>query len=114
MKAKKPKLSPADEKFIAKFFPNLDFSTDTITRTNPFTGLVVEIDPISAAAFDFALKVYKIYSGVYDNGFSVEWGNEKLKEIHPSLKMTNLIQNYDRSRFLMLKLNGRAYSKLLD
>ena len=102
----KPKLTPADEKFIAKFFSNLDFdATKVHVRTNPYSGASVELDPISAAAYDFVIKLERVINS----------RNEvAIKAIHPELKLTNVISNFDRARYLMLKLNPRAYSALLD
>ena len=103
---KKTKLSSADEKFIAKFLNRdgkLDFSVNTITRTNPYSGVKVEVDPICAACFDFA---YKIYDVLYDE--------EGLKKIHPDLRVTNSVSNYDRARYIFMKLDSDGYSQLLD
>jgi hypothetical protein len=104
---KKTKLSPADEKFIAKFLNldgKLDFSVDTITRQNPISGVTAEVDPICAACFDFA---YSVYQAMYV-------GDKELKKIHPDLKMSNAVSNYDRARYIFMKLDGDGYSKLLD
>jgi len=106
MTKKKSKLTPADEKFIAKFLADkLDYSTEIMIRTNPFSGAKVELDPVSAVCYDFAITLYKAMSH----------GDDKiLKEIHPSLKMSNVVSNYDRARFIVLKMNPEAYSSLLD
>ena len=101
----KPKLSPADEKFIAKFFPNLNFDANkTFTRSNPFSGETVEVDPICAAAIDF---VFKLQNAMQRNEAAV-------KAVHPELKMSNAVMNFDRARMLVLKLNSKAYMTILD
>lgn len=102
----KPKLTPADEKFIAKFFPNLNFdATEVYVRTNPYSGASAELDPISAAAYDFVIKLERVINS----------RNEvAIKAIHPELRLTNVVSNFDRARYLMMKLNSRAYYTLLD
>ena len=101
----KAKLSPADEKFIAKFFPNLDFdASKTFTRSNPFSGEIIEVDPICAAAIDF---VFKLQSAMGRNERAV-------KAVHPELKISNAVMNFDRARMLVLKLNSKAYMTILD
>lgn len=105
LKKAKSKLSPADEKFIAKFLKDkLDFSIDTITRTNKFTGEKVELDPICAAVYDFVMDLY--------NAMNI--GETAIKRVHPDLKSTNAVQNFDRARYIMMKLDSEAYMKLLD
>ena len=102
----KKKLTPADEKFIAKFLNvdgKLDFDAKTITRKNKHTEVEVEVDPISAVAIDFALQLEEAIA--LDKGFN---------EINPHLKRTNAIQTFDRTRMLVLKLNPKAYMALLD
>ena len=103
----KPKLSPADEKFIAKFFPNINFDAATITRTNRFTGEEFELDPICAAAIDFVFEVERAMN-------SGRNADAALQRIHPALKMTNAVSNFDRARYLVMKLNSKAYMGILD
>lgn len=105
----KPKLNDADQKFLKKFLGdklNFDsFSTDKITRRNPYSGEVVDIDPISAACYDLAMKLYKA------------WENQDevaLKKIHPDLRLTNVVQNFDRAKYIVLKMDPDAYYSLLD
>ena len=106
---KKPKLSAADEKFIAKFLNRdgkLDFSTDVIIRKNPISGEKAEIDPICAACYDF---VYRLYEAM-----NMRKNEEEVRKVHPDLKMSNAVQNYDRARYIFRKLDGEGYMKLLD
>jgi hypothetical protein len=102
----KKKLTPADEKFIAKFLNadgKLDFDAKVITRINKYTGVEVEVDPISAVAIDFILKLEKAM--YLQRGYA---------EINPNLKASNAVQNFDRARMLVLKLNPNAYMNLID
>jgi len=102
----KKKLTPADEKFIAKFLnhnDSLDFDAKSITRSNRFTGEEFEVDPICAAAIDFVFKVESAF------------GNEaRLKLISSALTLGNAVQSFDRARMLVLKLNPDAYMGILD
>ena len=103
----KAKLTPADEKFIAKFLNadgKLSFDAATVTRSNRFTGETIEVDPICAAAVDF---VYAVES-------AMQRGDAALQRVNPNLKMTNAVSNFDRARYLVMKLNSRAYSVILD
>jgi hypothetical protein len=104
----KKKLTPADEKFIAKFLNSkneIDFDAKRITRKNRFTGEEFEVDPISAAAIDFVFRVES----------ALRFQDERrLKLINPELKLTNAVSNFDRARMLVLKMNQRAYMGILD
>jgi hypothetical protein len=104
----KAKLTPADEKFIAKFLNannELDFDANIVhKRSNIYTGETVEVDPICAAAIDFVLKVQ---AAMYK-------GESALQKISPHLKMSNAVSNFDRARYLVLKLDSKAYMTLLD
>lgn len=107
----KPKLSPADEKFIAKFLKDkLDFSTDKITRKNKFTGEEAELDPICAAAYDFVINLEKAMraSNIPDSM------DRNVKMVHPLLTINNCVMNFDRARSIVRKLNSDAYYTLLD
>jgi len=109
IKKPKPKLNAADMKFINKFlgdkFTIDSFSTEKITRKNPFSGEIVDIDPISAACYDLAMALYKAYT----------WQDkDMLKQIHPDLKLTNVVQNFDRAKYIVMKMDPEAYYKLLD
>jgi hypothetical protein len=110
-KNNKPKLSPADEKFIAKFISDkLDFDTKKITRSNQFSGEEVELDPICAAVFDFVIELEKAM-----NASNIEEHKERnIKRVHPDLTLGNCIQNFDRARFIVMKMNPDAYYALLD
>ena len=102
----KTKLTPADEKFIAKFLNadgKLSFDAATITRRNRFTGETFEVDPICAKAIDFVLAV--------ESAFGSEVA---LKRIAPALTKGNAVQSFDRARMLVLKLNSEAYMGILD
>ena len=111
-KTNKPKLSPADEKFIAKFISDkLDFDSSTILiRKNPYTDEKVELDPISAACYDFAISLYHAM-----NASNIEEHRERnIKRVHPSLTLGNMTQVFDRARYIVLKMNPDAYYTLLD
>lgn len=102
----KTKLTPADEKFIAKFLNSnkeLDFDAKTIIRRNRFTGATFEVDPITAACIDFVFKIEPI---LYDAA--------ALRLVHPDLKPTNSISNFDRARMIVAKLDNTAYMGILD
>lgn len=101
----KEKLTAADKKFIKEFLngDNIDFSTEIITRRNRFSGEEAELDPVSAAAFDFVMKLEPIL-----------YAADALKQVHPKLKPSNSVMNFDRARFIMQKMNPDAYMTLLD
>ncbi|GIV43914.1 MAG: hypothetical protein KatS3mg035_1037 [Bacteroidia bacterium] len=101
----KEKLTPADKKFILKFFGEVDFDAKTITRRNPISGEEVEVDPIFALMFDFIMKVQR---AIYIQS------NVELQKIHPALKITNAVMNFDRARMIALKMDSKAYMALLD
>ncbi len=102
----KRKLTDADNKFVAEFLENgyMDKDIKTVfTRRNRFTGVEVELSPISAAAFDFIQKIEPI---LYDD--------EALKRIHPKLSSRNAVSKFDRARYIVMKLEPDAYIELLD
>ncbi len=109
-KTNKPKLSPADEKFISKFISDkLDFdSSKTIIRKNPYSGDKAELDPISAACYDFVISLYD----AMDSDSDVREKN--VKKVHPDLTLGNMVQMFDRARFIVMKMNPDAYYTLLD
>lgn len=113
-KSNKPKLSPADEKFIAKFVSDkLDFdSSKTIIRKNPYSGDKAELDPISAACYDFIMKLQEFMNSDTE-GWSVP-RSELIKSVHPDLTLRNMVQMFDRARFIVMKMNPDAYYTLLD
>ena len=104
----KSKLTPADEKFIAKFLNSkneLNFDAKIVLkRSNRFTGEEVEVDPICAAAIDFVMELE----------VAMQRGESALQRINPNLKMSNAVSNFDRARMLVLKLDSMAYSVILD
>ncbi len=104
----KVKLTPADNKFIAKFLNadgQLNFDAKTITRRNPYTGEEFELDPICAAAIDFVFEVEPALCSQNESA---------LRKISPHLKLSNAVQNFDRARYIVAKLNPRAYMGILD
>lgn len=101
----KEKLTPADKKFIAKFFGEVDFDAKDITRRNRFSGVEISVDPVFAKCFDFVLKL---------EGAMISHNENQLKAIHPELKMTNAVSNFDRARMIALKMDSNAYMELLD
>lgn len=101
----KEKLTPADKKFIAKFFGEVDFDAKDITRRNRFSGVEISVDPVFAKCFDFVLKL---------EGAMISRNENQLKAIHPELKMTNAVSNFDRARMIALKMDSNAYMELLD
>jgi hypothetical protein len=103
----KKKLSPADEKFIAKFLNadgKLNFDAAKIFRENRFTGEKFEVDPICAKAIDFVFAVER----------AMQFGDAALKRVHPDLKMSNAVMNFDRARMLVCKLDTKVYMGILD
>lgn len=106
---KKPKLTPADNKFIASFL-NLtekDFDVNkTFIRHNLFNGEKFEVDCIVAAAIDFVFNVQIALES--PNSLS------RLQQISKELTITNAHRNFDRARMLVLKLNSEAYMGILD
>lgn len=101
----KEKLTPADKKFIVKFFGEVDFDATDIKRRNIFSGVEISVDPVFAKCFDFIQKLEP----------AINSQNEaRMKAIHSSLKLTNAISNFDRARMIALKMDSRAYSELLD
>lgn len=100
------KLTPADEKFIAKFInPNGILSAETkVECSNRFTGDVVETDEITAATIDFVFKVE----------IAMQGGDKALKRIHPDLKASNAVSNFDRARYIVMKLDSKTYMTILD
>ena len=105
---KKPKLTPADNKFIEKFLKltEKDFdASKTFVRENRLSGARFEVDCIVAATIDF---IYKLEDAIYSNNIA------RLQQISPELKFTNATQNFDRAKMLVLKLNHDAYMGILD
>ena len=101
----KEKLTEADKKFITKFFGEVDFDATDITRRNRFSGAQISVDPVFAKCFDFVLALEEAM---------VSRSEAKMQKIHPSLKMTNAVSNFDRARMIALKMDSNAYMELLD
>ncbi len=101
----KEKLTPADKKFIEKFFGEVNFDATDITRENRFTGVKISVDPVFAKCFDFVLNLEEAM---------VMQNEVRMQKIHPSLKMTNAVSNFDRARMIALKMDADAYMELLD
>ena len=101
----KEKLTDADKKFIMKFFGEVNFDATDITRENRFTGVKISVDPVFAKCFDFVLNLEEAM---------VTQSEERMQKIHPSLKMTNAVSNFDRARMIALKMDADAYMELLD
>jgi hypothetical protein len=101
----KEKLTPADKKFILKFFGEFDFGATDIKRTNRFSGVEVSVDPVFAKCFDFIMSLERAM---------INRSEQQMQTIHPALKLTNAIQNFDRARMIALKMDVHAYMELLD
>jgi hypothetical protein len=101
----KEKLTPADKKFIEKFFGEVNFDATDIIRENRFSGVKISVDPVFAKCFDFVLNLEEAM---------VTQSEVKMQKIHPSLKMTNAVSNFDRARMIALKMDADAYMELLD
>jgi hypothetical protein len=101
----KEKLTEADKKFITKFFGEVDFGITDIKRKNRFSGVEISVDPVFAKCFDFVLALEQAM---------MNRSEAQMQKIHPSLKMTNAVQNFDRARMIALKMDSNAYYELLD
>ncbi len=104
----KEKLTPADKKFITKFFGEVNFDATDITRKNPFTSVEISVDPVFAKCFDFIMQIQSVFRG------ESRGQADKLKNIHADLKETNVVMNFDRARMIALKMDADAYMELLD
>jgi hypothetical protein len=102
---KKEKLTEADKKFITKFFGEVNFDATDITRRNRFSGVQISVDPVFAKCFDFVLALEEAMTSRSE---------VKMQKIHPTLKMTNAVSNFDRARMIALKMDSNAYMELLD
>ena len=105
MATQKEKLTEADKKFITKFFGSVDFDARGITRTNRFSDCTVNVDPVFAKCFDFIMNL---------EGAMITRSENKIKAVHPELRLTNAVQNFDRARMIALKMDSGAYMELLD
>ncbi len=105
------KLTPADKKFIDRFFGlSLDaVNGEKVIRMNRFSGAAFEVDAITAAAIDFVFKLERVlHMG------RTPMAEQYLKAIHPALKTTNAVSNFDRARYIAMKLSPEAYMGILD
>ena len=97
------KLTPAQEKFIEKFLGNPS-ETETTTISNRFFGGSAVVSLKFAALYNFIMRVES----------AMQKGDSELKKIHPELKMSNAVMNFDRARMTALALDPSAYMTLLD
>jgi len=103
------KLSPADQRFIEKFFTGADTNLNAQKNeiaVNRFSGESVTVTPLVNQLIKF---VYSL-SEAFDKGNT----DTNVQRVHKDLKATNSIMNYDRARMLVLKLDSAAYSTILD
>ena len=78
---------------------NVDFGGLADTVSNPFTGAVVTVDPVVAALIGFVQDAYSTYS---DNGRMTYNGKNVA------------IGTFDRVRYLVSKLDSKAFMAILD
>ena len=100
------KLTPADEKFIAKFIDpdgSLAKSNEKETVQNRMSGVEVETAPLVAKLINFVLRLEEAM--YYGRGY---------EKIHPELKSTNAVMNFDRARYCVMKLDNPTYMSILD
>lgn len=98
------KLTPAQVKWIEKFLGNASTTETTVVR-NRFSGSPSTVTKQFAAAYYMIMELE-----IAMNRNSAAY----LKNIHPDLKMTNAVQNFDRARMVCLALDSEAYMNLLD
>jgi hypothetical protein len=101
----KRKLTPAQEKFIEKFLGKDLSETETTVISNRFSGNPSVVNLKFAAAYNFVMQMESAMS---------RRSEAALQKIHPDLKLSNAIQNFDRARMLALSLDSEAYMNLLD
>ena len=98
-------LTKADLKFIeeilGKKLPVIE--SKTTTRSNRFSGEDVAVCEVFAAAYDFVMRIEPIL-----------YNDAALKRVHPKLKSTNSVSNFDRARYIAGKIDRGAYMTLLD
>jgi hypothetical protein len=98
-------LTSADYKFIKDMF-NFDIAdikdTTELYRRNRFGGPKIAVNKVVAACIDF---VYEAADG--DNI------NAMIKK-YPRLTTGNFYQNFDRARYITMKLDRDAYMDILD
>jgi len=100
----KSKLTPADEKFIKEFLPAGLDENKKVIRVNSFSGETAELGEVSAAAHDFVKKLE----------CAMEYGENAMARVNPKIKQTNAVSLFDRARYIVMKLDSKAYSTLLD
>jgi len=100
------KLTPADQKFIAKFIDpdgSLGKSNEKETVQNKFSGAKVETTALVAKLINFILRLEEVM--YYGRGY---------ERIHTDLKATNAVMNFDRARYCVMKLDNSTYMAILD
>jgi len=74
-----------------------------VIRINHFSGCVVEVSELFAAAYDFIQRIEPIL-----------YNDIRLKQVHSELKASNSVKHFDRARNVARELDARAYMDLLD
>lgn len=98
------KLTPADQKWIAKFIPNASELEDKTAEVyNPLSGEVVNTTALVAAVTSTVLLIYQNLQSARNPA-----------RIHPDLKPTNAVMNFDRGKYIVLKLDSNVYLKVID
>ncbi len=100
------KLTEADKKFIAKFFGNkeVDAPKDRMVN-NRFSGQAFKVTPLVASIISFIFHLESAMNSGRSNALTL---------VHPELKPTNAVMNFDRARYLVMKLDSEAYMGVLD
>jgi len=94
----------ADKKFVEQFFDVKEFYSDKKElRSNPFFGGAIEVDKGVAMLIDFIFDV----ESKMQNPIALKAINEKLTP-------RNVVSKFDRARYLVLALDSKAYSAILD
>lgn len=98
------KLTDADLKWLAKFVPDADLRiTDKTDTRSSYYGETVTVTPAVGKIYDFVIRIYDVLNS-----------SILLAKIHPELKPTNSVSNFDRGKYIVLKLDHDAYMKLID
>lgn len=98
------KLTPADHKWIAKFIPYApELEGKTAEVYNRFSGVKVQTTALVSAITNTVLLIYENLQNA-----------RNLAQIHPDLKPTNAVMNFDRGKYIVLKLDSNVYSKIID
>lgn len=85
---------------LESFGVTLPNASDTLVRSNPFSGVSVKLDPVAVALFDFITKSYQNYTATRGT-FSYRG-------------ITFPVSVWDRSRYLFLAYWPKAYYDLID